>query len=187
MFDQFRSPFQRTVFAFMNLTRTSPNKPKRGAAAQNHCSSAGFSLVEVVLAMGVISFAMISVIGLLPVGLSTFQRAMDQTVEGQIIQRINGEMMLTPFKQLSASYNGKTTYFDMEGQLLPNATDAKYKVETSLIGTTYPGSTNAVYPGASSPAEAVASNVQGIQVSIIKMPGATATNKFNIKVPNSGT
>src|SRR5437588_10791841 len=47
-----------------------------------------FSLVEVVLALGVISFAIVAILGIFPIGLSTGHSAQDETRAPQIAQMI---------------------------------------------------------------------------------------------------
>ncbi len=49
---------------------------------------AGFSLVEVALAIAVIAFAFVALLSLLPAGLTTFRRALDVSICTQIAQRI---------------------------------------------------------------------------------------------------
>jgi len=49
---------------------------------------AAFSLVEVVLAIGVIAFALVAILGVFPVGLSTSHSAQDETRAAQIAQDI---------------------------------------------------------------------------------------------------
>ena len=60
----------------------------------------GFSLVEVTLAVGVVSFALMSVIALIPTGLSSFKVAMDNSVGSQIVERIVNELQQTDFNTL---------------------------------------------------------------------------------------
>lgn len=62
--------------------------------------TAAFSLVEVVLAIGVVAFAFVAIFGLLPVGLTTFREAMGTTVGGQIAQRVLNEAQQTDFDVL---------------------------------------------------------------------------------------
>ena len=63
----------------------------------------GFSLVETALALGIVSFAFVALIGLLPTGLTTFRQAMDTSVGAQIAQRIVSEAQETDFQILLAS------------------------------------------------------------------------------------
>lgn len=77
----------------------------------------GFSLVEVVLALGVCSFAMIAIVGMIPVGLSTFRDALDTTAQSQIVQRVAGDVLLTDFNSIQDA----TYYYDDQGTRLENA------------------------------------------------------------------
>lgn len=79
-----------------NLLSLQPDLPERSGKKRS-----GFSLVEVVIAMGIVSFAMVSMMGLIPVGLTTFHQAVDATVVAQIAQGVLNEAQLTPFDQLS--------------------------------------------------------------------------------------
>jgi uncharacterized protein (TIGR02598 family) len=56
-----------------------------------HPTSA-FSLVELVLALGVAAFCLIAVMGMLPVGLKTQQAGVQQTTANQIISQILGDL-----------------------------------------------------------------------------------------------
>lgn len=140
---------------------------------------AAFSLVEVVLAMGIVAFGITVILGLLPVGLNTVRQAMDLTSEGQIVQQISGEALVTPFTQLSDKFSGKTFYYDDEGQKTAGAQSARYWVTTTL--------TNPVYPGSST---AVDSYIRTIRAQVVSGASASAkgntTNVYNIVVPNSG-
>ena len=51
--------------------------------------TAGFSLVEVTLALGIATFSLLTVFALLPVALKTQQTSMQQTTANQIISQIN--------------------------------------------------------------------------------------------------
>src|SRR5687767_4065395 len=60
----------------------------------------GFSLVEVVLAIGVVSFAFVAILGLVPAGMSQFRQAIDTAVCAQIAQRVIGDAQQTDFDLL---------------------------------------------------------------------------------------
>ena len=51
-------------------------------------STAGFSLIEIVLAIGVAAFCLIAVLGLLPVALKTQQASVQQTTATQILSQV---------------------------------------------------------------------------------------------------
>ena len=53
------------------------------------CRTAGFSLVEVTLALGVAAFCLLVLLGLLPTGLKTQQSGIQQTTANQIISQLS--------------------------------------------------------------------------------------------------
>lgn len=56
----------------------------------------GASLVEVTLAIGVVSFAMIVVFGLLPVGLNSSQNSIEQTAANDVLAAVATDLRATP-------------------------------------------------------------------------------------------
>jgi len=54
--------------------------------------SAGFSLIEVTLALGIAAFCLLSVFGLLPLGLSNTQNASEQTIVSGIATAISSDL-----------------------------------------------------------------------------------------------
>ncbi len=145
-----------------------------------------FSLVEVVLALGIISFVLLTVMALMSTGLGTMRLAMDDTKESQITRQLTGQILLTPFSQLGTTFSGKTYFYDDEGSFLTN-TPMSAPATTRYWATTTV--TNSAYPGAT--VSAISSSLVDIQLQIISAPSATAksqtTNIFNIEVPNSGS
>ena len=75
--------------------------------------SAGFSLVEVVIAIGILSFAMVPLLGMLPTGLNTFRNSIDRSVSTQIAQQILNEARQTDFTNLPSLQGNR--YFTDEG------------------------------------------------------------------------
>lgn len=61
-----------------------PGKPRRLGAA--------FSLVEVVLAIGIFSFAILAVVGLLPVGLKSVKNASEEAAAANVVARISNAL-----------------------------------------------------------------------------------------------
>jgi uncharacterized protein (TIGR02598 family) len=97
----------------------------------------GFSLVEITLALGIVSLSLVSLIGLLPAGLGVLRESMDQTVHAAIVQRVASGLTLAEFEKLESD----TLYFDQEGQLLDTSTDpeARYKVTILKGNPSLPG------------------------------------------------
>ncbi len=143
-----------------------------------------FSLVEVVLAMGVMSFALLGMVALLPMGLKTSHLAADAMTQAQIVQYSRNQLELTPFTNL-ANWSSVTAYFDNQG--LPttnNDPEQIYKVTYTVGNVTMSGTTvlttNPNAPNAAADAQLVQVNIYNRTA-----PGATA-NVFPIIVPNSG-
>lgn len=89
-----------------------PTRSKSGAR--------GFSLVEVTLAIGITAVALVSLMGMLPKGMQTLQKANDLAVMGRIHQQILGELQLTPWESTMGgapidSFDGMVRYYDDQG------------------------------------------------------------------------
>ena len=84
-------------------------------------ATSGFSLVEVVLAIGVVAFAFVGIFALLPAGMGVFRQAMDTSVSAQIVQRIASDAVETDFDELISNspsgnyYTLPVRYFDDQG------------------------------------------------------------------------
>ena len=154
-------------------------------ASESSRRRSAFSLVEVVMAIGIISFALVAVIGMIPVGLSTMRDAMDDNTAAQIANQITGEVLLTPFSKLDANFSAAVFYYDDQGIRKDSQSDkTRYWAETSLVNASYPGSSNVPT------ANPVANSLATVRVNLITASSANAvvksTNFYNIKVPNSG-
>jgi len=109
----------------------------RPALRRHPVGNVGFSLVEITIALGLVSFVAVSIIGLLPTGLTVMRNAMDQTVEAQIVRSISGQSQVANFTNLTS---GGPSYFDHEGQLLSSGEGARYTVTLSRHLPVFPGS-----------------------------------------------
>ncbi|MFZ4681140.1 MAG: hypothetical protein ACOYMS_01455 [Terrimicrobiaceae bacterium] len=92
----------------------------------------GFSLVEVVLAIGLVMFAALVIFSLMPVGLFSLQEANRQIVETEIFNTVGAELVSTPFDRLT---NYQTTrfpiYFNNEGIEVAADTNSPFIVRGS--------------------------------------------------------
>lgn len=71
-----------------------------------------FSLVEVALAIGIVAFAMISLLGLFSVGFQSSQRSAESTILPLLAEQIKGEEAGT---NATAVGTTRTTYFTLAG------------------------------------------------------------------------
>jgi len=141
--------------------------------------SGGFSLVEVTIAMGIVSFAFLTMLGLIPTGLKTFRSAIDTSVGGQIFQRVINEAQQTDFDTLVGS-DPAVRYFDDQGNELDSslAGRAIYQVNTRILPSTALTTTGAAASNAS---------VATITVQIAKNPGNIPLTKVSsLWTTNSG-
>ncbi len=143
-----------------------------------------FSLIEVVIAVGMVSFAVITTIGLMPVGLGALHRAMDSTEEGQIVREIGAQVFLTPYSQLATNFSGATFYYDQDGVLLTNSPAARPSGTRYWVATTV---TTPVFPG-SSGATGLMNSLSTVHIQFMAgaTTNATSSNSYNLQVPNSG-
>jgi uncharacterized protein (TIGR02598 family) len=77
---------------------------------RSRSSDAAFTLVEVALAIGIVAFAFVALLALLPAGQNAFRQSIDVAVCGQIAQRIINEAQMSDFKSLiDAAHLGNGT------------------------------------------------------------------------------
>ena len=87
-------------------------------------SIAGFSLVEVTLALGIAAFCLIAVLGLVPVGVQTNRNATSQTTATNILSSVVSDIRASPkgstatpkYKIRRSKSNITTVCFDGQGQ-----------------------------------------------------------------------
>jgi Tfp pilus assembly protein PilV len=147
----------------------------------------GFSLAEVVIALGVVTVGIVAVLGVFPTALQTGHLAQDETRAAHIAQSVigsvaasasthftNAQLPLYPSPSpapsplsIDLTTNSGTTpaltlYADNDGHLIANSTNAAYAIfiytNNSVPGFTDPASANAVTVRVAWPANAPAAN-----------------------------
>jgi uncharacterized protein (TIGR02598 family) len=172
---------------------------KKNCFQRRSCGNSGFSLVEVVLAMGIIAVAFIPLMGLLPMGLTTSRQAIDTTIEAQIIQQMTGQAQETNWSTLTGLNASSMLYFDANGNTLPasSASSAIYKAGFSVPTST---SNTALPAGTALPGGTTTPNLTTITIYILstRTPGGmaaaslsdlqsnSASVKYTLLVPNNG-
>jgi uncharacterized protein (TIGR02598 family) len=81
---------------------TPVNSPlSRGAFRNSTVGQRAFSLIEVVLAVGVVAFAFVAIMGLIPAGMGQFRQAIDTSVCAQIAQRVINDVQQADYSTLT--------------------------------------------------------------------------------------
>lgn len=108
------------------------------------------------MAIGIMAFALIGILGLMPAGLMTFQKAMDTSMSSHIVQQVVTDLQQGDFSNLSQQQPFR--YFDDQGNRLTSASSqALYYVNTVV-------QTPSALPGGPS------SSLATITVEIVKNP-----------------
>lgn len=96
-------------------------------------ASGAFSLIEVTIALGILAFALVGIMGLMPVGLRTMGDAIDDGTSSLIARRLVGEARQSSLDALITN-NSTTRYFDFEGQEVASVSSSLsvYKADTMV-------------------------------------------------------
>lgn len=153
---------------------------------------AAFTLVEITIAIGIVAFAFISVVGMIPTGLNSFHQAMDASIRSQIAQRVLNDVQQTDFSQLIKDYNGNTIengetgvgytrFFDQQGSEIvpaartmpPSLTSEEKRRIIYWVNTRVSPTTVTPYTNVSQPPEAANTNLATVTVQISNNPANT--------------
>ena len=160
---------------------------KRATVSGQRARTCSFSLLEVVIALGVITVGIVSILAVVPTALQTGHSAQDETRAAHVAQSVFGSLVAGASSQFSnvqlplspspspaptpLSINlttgsgttpAVTLYADNDGNLFANSTNAAYAIfiytNDSVPGFTDPASANAVTVRVAWPANASAAN-----------------------------
>lgn len=108
-------------------------------------SSGGFSLIEIILAVGIASASLLTIMSAVPTGLSNLHDASRQIVETAIFNEIGSELGSTPFADTNSGHSTPQdidhysasrcpVYYDTQG-LETTSANAIYTVRCVVSGT----------------------------------------------------
>jgi len=103
-------------------------------------SPGGFSLIEVVLALGIVAFALVAILGMIPIGLEAMRSSVEGTTSNLIMQDIRARVEGLPFK----AQDLPASYYDQQGMHAGAASNAYYKVDVR-VASPLQSPTNAGY------------------------------------------
>lgn len=153
---------------------TNPALLRRGEGGRG---KGGFSLVEVVLSIGVVAFALMALLGLIPTGLKTFKSTMNTAVGSQIAERVFNDMQVTDWTNLVSTNH----FYDEQGSELTdsNAPNCIYWVQVSVTNSAT-GTNSTRFMGNTS------ANLMTVTILIANNPGHSP-NAFSATNPNTIT
>lgn len=93
-----------------------------------------FSLVEVVLAVGIMALGVVTILGLLPHGLEMSRKTANEMAETRIVEHIIGELQNSNWAMLDdPNFSSQIRYFDDQGLELPNLGSAEARFSLSYV------------------------------------------------------
>jgi len=121
------SPYNRLALFRLPVALLSRNRNKSAEALQRFQvgARAGFTLVEVAMALGIFAFAIIPVIGLMGTGLKASKESIDASTTTQIFRQAEAV--------LATNASVTDIYFSNEGEKLANASGAVYQAVMSAV------------------------------------------------------
>lgn len=164
-----------------------------------HCANCrdGFSLVEVALALGILTFALVALVGLLPAGLRSFESAIDATVQTQIAQTVATrarQAKFTELEKLNLRADSDETkpeadfFYDDQGREIPSTggevpptwiygAAVTVRKNASTVSTALPtGGTSSIENG----------NLATLRVVVTRISAPGVSRDFNLYVADNG-
>ncbi len=110
-----------------------------------YSTPAGFTLVEVAIAMAVVAFGLTTMVALLPAGLGSLSDSATDSAQARIVQEISAQLQGSDWNTTNnlADFNGRLFYFDNQGNRMPAAsvnTIFTTQLVVSNAGVTLPSS-----------------------------------------------
>ncbi len=92
----------------------------------------GFSLIETVLALGIMSLAITALLGLLPHGIEMSRKAANASAQSRIMDQLHNRLVNNSFNNLAAMQD-QTLHFDDQGEMLDASNDLRDTVYVARI------------------------------------------------------
>ena len=75
----------------------------------------GFTLAEVMIAMGIVASVMVGLLGMIPLGVRTIREATNLTISGRIAQEVISNVQQANWQDVVSGFNNRVFRFDNEG------------------------------------------------------------------------
>ncbi len=109
---------------------------------QSYSCDSAFSLVEVVIAIGIASFCLVAMLGLIPSGMKAVRASTEQTAATSLMMAIASDLRTTPSSNTISSQfgitipssggNTNTIYLNEDGSTNASAASSRYAVSVTL-------------------------------------------------------
>lgn len=125
-------------------------------------AASGFSLVEITLALGIVSFGLVATLGTMAVGLNTVRDATTQAAASNIARQLRGDLQQISFATNAAGNSGalniqslnQTNYYYTQEGVPSTASGAHYKAAFEVAGASVEGTGGSNDVAAFAPASA---------------------------------
>ncbi len=120
-------------------------------SADNPALIKGFSLIEVALAIGLVAFALVALLSLIPTGLSTSRQSIAETRASELAEQMFATLRRQPFERIECfgqtidarpvtreeSTPASFRFFaDENGDITPGKEDSGYEIRVTLSSST---------------------------------------------------
>jgi uncharacterized protein (TIGR02598 family) len=151
---------------FVNVCFPLANRDFGSVPYMKSQNASGFSLIEVTIALGILAFVAVSVLGLIPTGLASAQRSGHATVATRLAAEVQAELQQVGL----ASFSTNTTAFDVDGRIVLDLNGATVST-TPPVYDVYRTVQACPLPGAST------GTLQRIVVQVVKNPGRQSLSR----------
>lgn len=95
-------------------------------------SRSGFTLAEVMIAMGIVASVMVALLGMMPLGVRAVREATNMTISGRISQEVISNIQQANWADVLKNYDRKTFTFDNEGFAIKTGNQARPSFEARV-------------------------------------------------------
>lgn len=141
--------------------------------------SRAFTLIEVVLALGVVSTALVSLLGLMALAFTMLRESIDTTTHSQVMQSLSSEIEMLDYSEITGSpgYVGKfPRYYDEAGQIPTNPELRLYEVTVEVKSSAIPAAGGL----------ALSTSSKKLNVTIKNLHNRFATREYGLWVVDNG-
>ena len=140
--------------------------------------SVGFTLAEVMIALGIVASVMIGMLGMIPHAVKSIRESNSLTIMGRIAQELISDIQMSEWSEIENDYKGKSFKYDNEGLTFEarQGQEPTYdaRVELPVEAVTF-----------GNKLEYRADNVRKIEVEVEYIPGGSPNKDKNIRRRNT--